>query len=155
MSIDTLFSICNMLPIPLWLLLVFVPRWKGTQLIVHSMIIPMGLAVVYGILMISGFGETNGGGFGSIEGIRTLFESDKALLAGWIHYLVFDLFVGAWEVRDAQRLRINHWLVIPCLLFTLMAGPVGLLLYFVLRWTLGKQPFIDERVGVEPATSQA
>jgi len=96
-----------------------------------------------------GFGEGGGGNFSSLAGVRTLFESDYALLGGWIHYLVFDLFIGAWEVRDAQRLRINHFLVIPCLFFTLMAGPVGLLMYFILRWALRKQFIVNE--GAEAA----
>jgi hypothetical protein len=154
MNIDTLFTVCNFAPLPLWLLLVFLPRWKGTQIAVHSMAIPLALSVVYLILMVSAFGESDGN-FGSIDGIRSLFAVDEALLAGWIHYLVFDLFVGAWEVRDAQRLRINHFLVIPCLFFTLMGGPVGLLMYFILRWTLGKQYVVDESVGLEPKTADA
>jgi hypothetical protein len=145
MNIDTLFTICSFAPIPLWLLLVFVPRWKGTQVIVHSMVIPLILSVVYLVLMISATGATEST-LTSLDGIRTVFSDDRALLAGWIHYLVFDLFIGAWEVRDAQRLRIHHFLVIPCLFFTLMGGPVGLLMYFGLRWVLRKQFIIDETI---------
>jgi uncharacterized membrane protein YraQ (UPF0718 family) len=62
-----------------------------------------------------------------------LFQSPTAVLGGWIHYLVFDLFIGAWIVRDAKRLDINHWLTLPMLLATLMVGPVGLMLYLLLR----------------------
>jgi len=149
MDLETIFSICNALPIPLWILLVVAPRWKGTQIIVHSFAIPAGLAVVYAVLMGIGFSEGNGGNFSSLAGVRALFESDHALLAGWIHYLVFDLFVGAWEVRDAQRLRINHLMVIPCLFFTLMAGPVGFLMYFILRWVVRREFIVDESVEVE------
>lgn len=154
MNIDTLFTICNFAPMPLWLLLVFVPRWKGTTIIVHSMVIPMMLAVVYLVMMASSFGGTEGD-FGSIAGIRALFSDDRALLAGWVHYLIFDLFIGAWEVRDARRLGIHHLLVIPCLFFTLMGGPVGLLMYFGLRWTLGKQFIVDEGVTLEPKAVEA
>ena len=146
MDLETVFTICNVLSISLWVFLVAAPRWKGTQVIVHSFAIPMGLAVVYAIMMGIGLSEGNGGNFNSLAGVRTLFESDHALLAGWIHYLVFDLFVGAWEVRDAKKLRINHLLVIPCLFFTLMAGPVGLLMYFILRWALRKQFIVDDGV---------
>jgi hypothetical protein len=55
-------------------------------------------------------------------------------MAGWIHYLLFDLFVGAWEVRDAVRRDVPHWLVVPCLILTLILGPIGLLLYVVVRF---------------------
>jgi len=66
------------------------------------------------------------------------FTVPEAVIAGWLHYLVFDLFVGAWEVRDAQKRGINHWLVVPCLFFTLILGPVGLLLYIALRFATRK-----------------
>jgi hypothetical protein len=62
-----------------------------------------------------------------------LFQNKWLLLAGWIHYLAFDLFIGSWQVRDAAKQGISHWLVIPCLALTFMFGPIGLLLYFLLR----------------------
>ena len=73
------------------------------------------------------------GGFGSLAELARLFENPYLLLAGWVHFLAFDLFVGAWEVRDARRVGIAHLLVVPCLVLTFMAGPVGLLLYLGLR----------------------
>jgi len=80
-------------------------------------------------------------GFSSLHGVAAFFSSPYALTAGWVHYLVFDLFVGAWETRDAKRRGIPHLLVIPCLVVTLVVGPVGLLLYIVLRAVLGKGGF--------------
>ena len=77
--------------------------------------------------------------FEAAHDVAHLFQTPHLLLAGWIHYLAFDLFIGAWEVRDARRLGITHILVIPCLALTFLFGPAGLLLYFVLRWTLGRQ----------------
>lgn len=55
------------------------------------------------------------------------------LLAGWVHYLAFDLFVGTWEVQDAVKNSVSHLLVIPCLLLTFLFGPIGLLSYFAVR----------------------
>ena len=62
-----------------------------------------------------------------------LFCARQALLAGWLHYLAFDLFTGSWEARDAVRLGISRWLAAPCLLLTFLLGPVGLGLYLLLR----------------------
>jgi hypothetical protein len=73
------------------------------------------------------------GGFGSLADVATLFSKQELLLAGWVHYLCFDLFIGAWEVRDSQRHGTPHLLVIPCLLMTFMLGPIGLLFYFAIR----------------------
>ena len=68
-----------------------------------------------------------------------LFTNEWATLAGWIHYLAFDLFVGAWEVKDAQEKNISHWFVIPCLILTFLFGPIGFLLYSILRFFLSKE----------------
>jgi Domain of unknown function (DUF4281) len=78
------------------------------------------------------------GGFGSLMEVKALFSQDRAVLAGWVHYLAFDLFIGCWEVMDAQQRGIRHLFVIPCLALTFMFGPVGLLLYFGLRTVAGK-----------------
>jgi hypothetical protein len=55
------------------------------------------------------------------------------LLAGWVHYMAFDLFIGAWETRDARRAGVPHLMVVPCLILTFMLGPIGLLVYLALR----------------------
>jgi len=79
-----------------------------------------------------------GAGFSNIIAVRQIFASDLGLLVGWTHYLVFDLFIGAWEARDAARRHIPHFILIPCLLLTFIFGPVGLCLYLVLRRTSKK-----------------
>jgi hypothetical protein len=137
MSADQLFSICNVAVLPGWLLLAFVPRWQRTQ-VIAGMVIPLALAVIYLALLVSQWSVLEGS-FGSLSGVAQLFENPYALLAGWIHYLAFDLFIGSWEVRDAQRLKIHHAWVLPCLLFTFLLGPFGLMLYFVLRTGLRRK----------------
>ena len=58
------------------------------------------------------------------------------LLAGWLHYLAFDLLIGTWEVRDARERGIPHVVVVPCLVLTFMLGPAGWLLYLALRFAV-------------------
>ena len=74
------------------------------------------------------------GGFGNLEEVMILFKNPKAVLAGWIHYLVFDLLTGRWIALDAVKNGISKWFVAPCLFFTLMLGPVGFLLYTILKY---------------------
>ena len=136
MDLDLLFMLANLSVMPAWVMLIFLPRWSVTQKLVHSMLYPLGLGAVYTVgLLLSVFGGMGapGGGFTSIEAVRALFSVDIGIFVGWVHYLLFDLFVGAWEARDAQRQGVSHGLLIPCLLLTYMAGPFGLLLYVVLR----------------------
>ena len=137
MTHEFVFMIVNWGVIPFWLLLAILPHWSASQFLVHSVAIPILLGVAYAWYLTQGLG-VEGGSFSSLAGVQTFFTDGAAALAGWIHYLVFDLFIGAWEVRDARRRGISHWFVVPCLFFTLMAGPIGLLLYLVLRMALSK-----------------
>lgn len=138
MNAETIFSIVNTLALVGWILLVFIPRWTWTRKIVLSGGVPILLATAYLILIVLFFGQADGG-FDSLENVMKLFTNKWAALAGWIHFLAFDLFVGSWEVRDAQEKEISHWLVIPCLILTFLLGPIGLLLYFIIRFFATKR----------------
>jgi len=118
MSMEVCFSLVNISVLPAWALLVFAPKARLTHTLVHSW--------------------AKGAGFSNIIAVRQIFASDLGLLVGWTHYLVFDLFIGAWEARDAARRHIPHFILIPCLLLTFIFGPVGLCLYLVLRRTSKK-----------------
>ena len=132
MNAETIFSACNALALIGWLLLIFFPRWAWTKRLVLSGIIPLLLAAVYLVLIVLYFGRAEGG-FGSLAEVSRLFEQPFLLLAGWIHYLAFDLFVGSWETSDAHRLKVPHLIVIPCLVLTFLLGPIGLIAYYVVR----------------------
>ncbi|MFT4519314.1 MAG: hypothetical protein ACI9JM_001710 [Halioglobus sp.] len=136
MSPDQLFLICNYAVIPAWLLLAVAPHNRITQLLVHAIWVPLLLGPFYIWALFFGEPAADGAGFGSLQGVMLLFQSPTAVLGGWIHYLVFDLFIGAWIVRDAKRQGINHWMTVPLLFITLMAGPAGLMLYLLLRLAL-------------------
>ena len=138
---EKLFSIFSTLVLPGWLLLVVAPRWKWTARLICAVLVPLLLALVYLYLVATQFGQSEGG-FGSLAAVSRLFQNPYNLLAGWIHYLAFDLFVGSWEVRDAQRVGLHHLLVVPCLVLTFLLGPVGLLLYFALRFGLKRKVFV-------------
>jgi len=138
---DLLFSLANLLALLGWALLVLAPRWRGTQALVLNGTWPLGLAVLYAVFIARHYLGAHGGegGFGSLAQVAALFHDPWALLAGWVHYLCFDLFVGAWEVRDAQRRGVPHWAVVPALALTFLLGPVGLLVYTGVRAALGRK----------------
>jgi hypothetical protein len=132
---DFLFSLANPLAMLGWALLVLAPRWRATNILVISGYWSIGLAVAYAVLIATHYlgGHGAEGGFGSLAQVAALFRDPWALLAGWVHYLCFDLFTGAWEVRDAQRRGVPHWALVPALVLTFLFGPVGLLVYFGVR----------------------
>lgn len=90
------------------------------------------LGVVYIFSILIGSGEAEGN-FSSLESVRSLFANDYFLLAGWIHYLAFDLFLGTWEVEDGLKVGINRWVLVPVLALTFYFGPAGFVLYLILR----------------------
>lgn len=131
MTPEQAFSLANLVAVAAWVVLVIVGRSRRGMMAVTAVVIP-SLALVYAGLLLTHWGETEGG-FGSLAQVRALFANPWALLAGWIHYLAFDLFVGAWEIRDSAERGISHYLVIPCLALTFLFGPIGLLLYLGVR----------------------
>lgn len=133
------FSLGGKLAIFGWLALIaslFVARIRPAAQIAATLVIPGLLAIAYGLLIRTGFAEADGGGFGSISKVRALFASDSALAAGWLHYLAFDLFVGSWIVADGLKRRIPSLLLLLCLPLTFLFGPLGLLLFQLMRLAL-------------------
>ncbi len=143
---ETLFALVNPIPLPAWLLLAVIPRWRYTLPLVRGLAIPL-LAIAYLVLIATRFGAS-GGDFNSLSGVQRLFADPYLLLAGWIHYLAFDLFVGAWIVEDALERRVPALARIIPLPLTLMFGPAGLLLYLLLRHFTAKDRSNPHRTGV-------
>ena len=139
MDWNTIYLAINLAVIPAWALLIFLPRSELTRALVHSILYPVAFGLVYaaslGAAMVFGV-SAEGAGFSSIGAVAAIFDHPNGVITGWSHYLVFDLFVGAWIGRDAARLALPHLLVAPCLFFTFMFGPTGLLAYVLLRLTM-------------------
>jgi hypothetical protein len=127
MSASEVFQILNTIVLPAWLILVFFPKKSWRNLAIYGF--AMVMAVVYAFYIVTGLSDLDLEAFSQLEGVKAMFSSDEAVLTGWVHYLVFDLLVGNWVVNNAQKHKINHYLIIPCLFFCFMFGPVGYLLY--------------------------
>ena len=131
MNWDVVFELANLSVLPGWLILFFLPRHRLAELVVHSSFYPFLLGLFYLYMLVTSFGGE--GGMDTLENLKLSFQRDEILILGWVHYLVFDLFIGAWITRDAHRNGIMHLLIVPALILTLFAGPVGLLLYLIVR----------------------
>jgi len=131
MTPEKVFSIVNPIAVVGWILLIAVPRqrWAAN---VAAWAIPGLLAIAY-VSVVATHIVGSPGGFSSLPAVATLFANPWLLLAGWIHYLAFDLFVGSWEARDARQRGVPHLALVPCLLLTFLFGPAGWLLYLLAR----------------------
>jgi Domain of unknown function (DUF4281) len=131
MTADTLFSLGNFVATAAWLLLAAAPRRRWATLATGTFV-PLMLSLAYFAVLALHWGEGRGS-FASLRGVSELFSNDWVLLAGWIHYLAFDLLVGTLEARDAIEHGIPRWLLLPCLLLTFLFGPIGWLAYNAVR----------------------
>ena len=135
MSSDRLFELANMVALVGWVGLLASPLLPRLSQIIAGLVVPALLGTLYAGLALAFWSSTKGG-FGSLEQVAALFETRELLLAGWVHYLAFDLMVGAWEVRRARAEGIAFVLVVPCLVLTFLFGPAGLVLFLCLRFAL-------------------
>ena len=139
LDLEALYRIINLLPMPVWGLLVFAPSANLTKQWVFSHRIHAFLALIYGILFcwaITQDSALSPDAFSTLSGLTSLFASPLGVLVAWQHFLVFDLFVGTWIARHAQQQNPNPSIIRRVVLggiltISLMAGPMGFLLYFL------------------------
>ncbi len=128
-DLATLFGLSSNLAMIGWLLLILSPRRWRWLLFVSGIFIPALLGALYGGLMLVNFATVEGAGYGSLSQVKALFSNDAVLLAGWVHYLAFDLAIGAVIAKRADDAGLSRLVQIPILLATFMFGPVGFLLF--------------------------
>lgn len=135
------FLVANTTALCGWLILIFAVIFKRDWLRDHvaGFWWPVALSVSYAILIVLFFGKAEGG-FDTLANVKQLFTSDWAALAGWVHYLAFDLFIGSWIAKEVMNRSISRlWLMI-ILPSTFMLGPIGLLFFAIAKHTTGKDP---------------
>ena len=132
-SYETVFSLAGGAAIIGWLILIFLPRRFDLLFAVPQYVIPFGLSLAYAGFILPNMYTVEGGGFGSLAEVRVLFGNDALLLAGWIHYLAFDLFIGAWIARQADAIGLPRLIQAPILAAAFMFGPIGLAIFLAIR----------------------
>ena len=140
MNWEMIFTITNNFALVMWLILAFAPR---KDIVLKGLFYGGAglLALTYAVIVIpltTGMIEGGAGAspdFTTLAGVQALLASDGGATIGWVHYLAFDLFVGIWIARNADRYGFNRIVQVPILFFTLMLGPLGLTLYLLLRFS--------------------
>jgi hypothetical protein len=139
MTASLLFQVFNAAALVGWLILaaaVVLGRaaWRDR---IAGQLIPLALSSAYLVLIVFFFGRTEGG-FDSLESVQKLFTAPWVALAGWVHYLAFDLFIGSWIAREAEKRRLPRWPLAAILPLTFLFGPIGLVAFFAATLLLGR-----------------
>jgi len=134
MTIDTFFSVASGLAAIGWILVLIIsPFWKRYDLPVIGIVV-MLLAVAYTVLNFTNFRADILQKFSTLNGVMELFTSKPLVMAAWCHILAFDLLTAVWIKKNSLQYNISHWLIVPSLIFTCVLGPLGFLIYIVIRW---------------------
>jgi hypothetical protein len=147
MSAAQVFALANPFALVGWLILAAAivlrrPWWRDEF---AGVVWPVLLSVLYIAVLAVGWATTTGS-LSSLAGVRELFSNDWALLAGWVHYLAFDLIVGAWIAAQVERADLSRFLLIPVLPLTFLFGPMGFFLFIALRRGFGGGAAAEARI---------
>ncbi len=151
--LEQLFSLGSSVALFGGVILILLPRRFALLSLIPNLAIPILLSFAYGGLIMVAMHQGNGGDFGSLAGVKKLLSNDAAMLAGWFHYLAFDLFIGAIIAKRADEIGLSRLVQAPILFLTLMAGPLGLFMFYCTYggWTI----FERRRGGSEKNESAA
>ncbi|MBG1232480.1 abscisic acid-deficient protein Aba4 family protein [Aestuariivirga litoralis] len=132
-----LFSLANGFALLGWIVLVAGVIFRRDRLITlwAGRVWPITLSAAYAILILFFFFSAPGG-FDTLTNVQLLFTAPWAALAGWVHYLAFDLFIGAWIAQQVLALGMTRWVLILILPLTFLFGPIGVLAFFIARLML-------------------
>lgn len=133
MTAAQVFSMASVITLPMWILMITAPNWKVTQFLMQKRVVPIGLSVVYSLYVMQELFSSGMMDFGTLSSVMKIFTKESAVLAGWLHYLAFDLLIGIWMLEQNKNIQISSLVMIPCLLGTFMFGPFGFLLFTIFK----------------------
>ena len=148
LTLENIFLFTNWGVIPFWILLIFSPNNIITRFLVHSIVAPLLLGIAYVFItykiylngnFLDGFGLYLG-----IENLYAIFSDENFLLIFWLHFLSISLFVGSWIARDSVRYLIPQSLTALSLIVTYFTGPLGIIIYWIIRIFFAKKISLNE-----------
>jgi hypothetical protein len=136
--LETVFLAAQSLALIGWIPLFALPLVGRRRALLWARAVGVALCLIYLCFFLPHAAAIPRGAGYTLEAIGRAFDRRELLLAGWIHYLAFDLWVGAWEAEHAERHGMTHGVLAFCLFATMMIGPLGLLFYLAASWLRAK-----------------
>ena len=138
LTFENIYLWANFGVLPFWLMLIFIPNSRATQIFVNSVILPLilGTTYVYMIYQTVLLEEPIFDVFKlylSLDNLYTIFATESFLLIFWLHFLALNLFLGSWVSRDGVKYGMPRGLISIPLILIYFTGPVGLVMYWIIR----------------------
>jgi len=138
LTLENIYLWTNFGILPFWILLIIAPSSKITQFFLNSVILPLILSIAYSYIIYQSIllDETIFDFFGlylGIDNLYTIFSTESFLLFFWLHFLALNIFLGSWMSRDGVKYNINRSLMFFPLLLVYFTGPLGLVIYWIIR----------------------
>ena len=143
-TIEMVYLWLNIGVIPFWLMLSFLPNSKLGSIFVSSIFPIFILSGAYVYIFYKSFlgsydFSNNFTLYLGINNLSELFTNSEFLIIFWIHFLAINLFCGSWISRDGSRLLISKYLMFVPLIITYFIGPLGILIYWIIRMFYAKK----------------
>jgi len=138
LTFDNIYLWINLGILPFWFMLIIIPNSKFTTFFVNSVILPLilSIAYIYVIYQAILLEEPIFDIFKiylSLENLYILFATESFRLVFWLHFLTLNLFLGSWIARDGVKYNMPRGLVFIPLILVYFTGPLGLVLYWIIR----------------------
>ena len=147
LTFENIYFWSNLLVLPYWLMLIFIPNYKFFQFTLNIILIPIILAIAYGYTIYQSYLLKEPfldifSLYTRLDSLYALFSSENFLLDFWLHFLAINFFLGSWMSRDAIKYNITKRLVFIPLILIYLTGPLGIVLYWFIRI------FFSKKIGI-------
>jgi len=138
LTFENIYLWANLGVLPFWIMLIAIPNSKISQIFINSIILPLILStcylyIVYQAILLDEPILDIFKLYLSLDDLYTVFATESFLIIFWIHFLALNLFLGSWMSRDGVKYNMSRGLVFLPLLLVYFAGPVGLVIYWLIR----------------------
>ena len=138
LTFENIYLWANLGVLPFWIMLIAIPNSKISQIFINSIILPLILStcylyIVYQAILLDEPMLAIFKLYLSLDDLYTVFATESFLIIFWIHFLALNLFLGSWMSRDGVKYNMSRGLVFLPLLLVYFAGPVGLVIYWLIR----------------------
>ncbi len=138
LTVENIYLWTNFGVLPFWLMLIILPGSKFTQILINSVILPLILSsayiyILYQAILLEEPIFDMFKLYSSLDDLYTIFATESFLLVFWLHFVSINLFLGSWVSRDGVKYNIPRGLVFTPLILVYFMGPLGLVLYWIIR----------------------